>query len=103
MSIQSVLINQLKCCFENDGHIAIEPVILKCGGNGCKQCIENSKEALIPCFGCNKTHDKNKLVKAALNKFAEEFIKLSLNDLLNYVNMNTESMVEKLKGFHSES
>jgi hypothetical protein len=33
MPIPEAILNQMKCCFFNDGHIAIEPIIASCGGN----------------------------------------------------------------------
>ena len=39
MSIPKEVLNELKCCFFNDGHIAIEPIFIDCGATGCKECI----------------------------------------------------------------
>ncbi len=55
------IFNQMKCCLCDDGHIVVEPVFLKCCFNACKKCITNSTVALIPCFGCNNTHEKKEL------------------------------------------
>jgi hypothetical protein len=45
--ISETLLNQIKCCSPTDGHITIEPILLKCGGNICKQCIIESGSGAI--------------------------------------------------------
>jgi hypothetical protein len=45
--ISETLLNQIKCCSPTDGHITIEPILLKCGGNICKQCLIESGSGAI--------------------------------------------------------
>ena len=61
MEIPETCLNQLKCCAFNDGHIAIEPVLVKCGANACKECIKSTKGEVIKCFNCNGILLKQKI------------------------------------------
>ena len=39
MPIPEAILNQIKCCFLNDGHIAVEPIYVNCGAHACKKCV----------------------------------------------------------------
>jgi len=80
MPIPEAILNQMKCCFFNDGHIAIEPILASCGGNICKKCVIDSKEEAIKCFGCNESHKKGYIIKAPINKLAKSMVHLFSND-----------------------
>ncbi len=69
MVISDALLNQIKCCLSTDGHIVIEPVVLKCGGNACRECA-NPNTFSIDCFSCSHKHEKTELLNAPVNKFA---------------------------------
>ena len=58
---------QINCCLSDDNHIVIEPVIFKCGGNACKQCVDDIQGLSVKCFNCKKNHHKNDLKKMPLN------------------------------------
>ena len=60
MPLSKELIKQIKCCLnnENDEHIVIEPIVLTCGFNSCKECINDSKDKMIHCYACNGEHEK---------------------------------------------
>jgi hypothetical protein len=85
MSIPEAILNQMKCCFLNDGHIAIEPLIINCGGNVCKKCVVDYNEDVFKCFSCKENHKKVDLKKAPINKLAESMVHTFLNDLFEYV------------------
>ena len=71
MPLPGALLNQIKCCLSNDGHILIEPVVLKCTGSACKECISDSEEEVIYCYACNGKHQKNDLLNATVNTVAK--------------------------------
>ena len=39
-----------------DPHVLLEPVILKCGGNACKYCIDDPNKSFVKSFKCNSKH-----------------------------------------------
>jgi hypothetical protein len=48
----------MKCCFFNDGHIAIEPIPVSCGATGCEQCLLKSNIEEIDCYCYKEKHKK---------------------------------------------
>jgi hypothetical protein len=98
MPIPETILNQIKCCLNNDGHFANEPILVQCGANACRKCIFDSTDAILRCFNCNGSHDKKDLLNAPINQFAETVIKLFSNDLIQYLNESLESSVAYLKG-----
>jgi hypothetical protein len=97
MPLPETLLNQMKCCLENDGHIAIEPIVLKCGKNACKKCIVDSKEEIVKCYGCNGQHGKKEVVDQKISSLGETLLHTFLNDLLDYVDQKLEKSAEALK------
>ena len=91
MPIPKSLLDQMKCCFLNDGHIAIEPITISCGANACKKCVIDSKEEVMKCFSCKENHKKSDLINLPISKLAESMVKTFLNDLFEYV----ETILEK--------
>jgi hypothetical protein len=98
MPITEAILNQLKCCFSNDGHIAIEPILVSCGDNACKKCAVDSKEEAIKCFGCNENHKKSDLIKGPINKVAVSMVQTFLNDLFDYVETTLDKCSALVKG-----
>jgi hypothetical protein len=85
MPITEAILNQIKFCFSDDGHIAIEPIQVSCGDIGCKKCLIDSEEEEINCFSCNEDHKKSVALKGPINKVAESLVQTHLNDLFDYV------------------
>jgi hypothetical protein len=99
MVISDALLNQIKCCLSTDGHIVIEPVVLKCGGNACRECANSSPNTFsIDCFSCSHKHERTELLNAPANKFASIFIKSSLHDLFEYIEVKLDSTYSLLTG-----
>jgi hypothetical protein len=98
MPIPDSLLNQMRCCLYDDGHIVDVPLVLKCGFNACKKCIIDSKVTKIKCFGCNGEHERNDLLTAPNNKFVESFIQSFLPDLFQDLRTKLKSTSELLKG-----
>jgi hypothetical protein len=98
MPVPEILLNQIKCCLNNDGHILNEPILLNCGANACKQCVFDSTDLILRCLSCNSSHEKNDLLNEPINKIVESVIKLFSNDLIKYLNESLESSVACLKG-----
>jgi hypothetical protein len=94
--LQNIL-NQIKCCISVHEHISIQPVLLKCGGNACKNCIYNLKYDLIECYCCYEKHEKKDLLNSPSNKIVETIIYSSLNELFRYVEIKIEDASIALK------
>jgi hypothetical protein len=99
MSIPKEVLNKIRCCLFDDGHIVIEPVVLKCGANACIKCFDNSTVTKIKCFGCNETHKKNDLLNAAEtdSEIVDSLIHSFLPDLFEDLKNKLETTAELLK------
>ena len=98
MPIPESILNQMKCCLFNDGHIAIEPIAINCGGIACKQCINDLKEKLVLCYSCKGKHEKHDMLKMRINKLAENTMHYFLNDLFEYVEAIYQRPSSSIKG-----
>jgi hypothetical protein len=98
MPIPEDILKQMKCCLSDDGHIVIEPIVLKCGSNACKQCANNSNESMFKCFKCMEYHEINFLLNAPKNKKVESLIHSFLPDLFKDLKNKLNSTAELLKG-----
>jgi hypothetical protein len=98
MPITEAILNQIKCCFSDDGHIAIEPIQVSCGDIGCKKCLIDSEEEEINCFSCNEDHKKSVALKGPINKVAEPLVQTFLNDLFDYVETCIKKCSASIKG-----
>ncbi len=92
MPIPEDVLNQIKCCLNEDGHIVHEPVVLKCGYNACKKCCSDPVVSNVKCLRCHAIHDKNELLNAPNNKLADSIIQTYLNDLYQDLNLKVESI-----------
>ena len=104
MSIPEILLNQLKCCLNNDGHIVAEPIVLKCSGNACKNCIKDlkAKNVILNCYKCKGKHENKDLLEAPNCELAETLIQTYIGDFFNYIENNMKLTSETLKSkiFH---
>ena len=98
MSIPEALLNQMKCCLFDDGHIAIEPIQISCGANACKQCINSINDEIKHCYSCNQTHEKKDIIYTSINKLAESLLQIFLSDVCKYVEKKLESASFAIKG-----
>ena len=96
MPVPDALLNQIKCCLSNDGHILIDPVVLKCKGNACKECLSDSKEEAIHCYSCNGKHQKKDLINAIENTVAKTLVDNFMGDLFEYTENRIKSISENL-------
>ena len=90
--------DDFKCCFFNDGHIAVEPILVSCGAVGCKECIASSKTEEIDCYSCKGKHKINDLKNTPVIKPMENTVKSNINDLFEYAKGNLEKSFNLLKG-----
>ena len=96
MPIQKEVLNELKCCFFNDGHIAIEPILASCGAIGCKECITSSKTEEIECNSCKGKHSAKNIKNIPVIKSVENIVKLLASDLFEYAKGNLEKTTDLL-------
>ena len=99
MSIQKNIIDEIKCCLDQDGHYVQEPILLTCGGNACKRCRNVSQSVkYVKCYSCKQQHNKSDYKDATINKMMETFINFHLSDLDQELNANLLSLKDSLKG-----
>ena len=94
MAIPEAFLNQIKCCALDDGHIVIEPVLVKCGANACKECIKTAE--VINCYNCNGTHQTKDSINSPINKSSELIVQYFLNDLFEYAKETMKTIGSKL-------
>jgi hypothetical protein len=83
--IPKIILNQLKCCLFDDGHIVNEPIILRCGANACKKCIIDSFDTKLKCFSCKNNHKKIDFLNKPINKLVNSVIEMYSNDIIQYL------------------
>ena len=98
MPISETLLNQLKCCFSNDEHVAFEPINVSCGAICCRECIDSSNIEELDCSSCRGKHQKKDLKDKKVIKAVETMMNFFLNDLLDYVKNNLEKVSNLTKG-----
>jgi hypothetical protein len=98
MPIPENILNQIKCCLNNNDHFINEPILLECGANACKKCVFDSTNSTLRCYSCNGSHERNDLLNAPINKMVVSVIELFSNDLIQNLNESLESSVACLKG-----
>ena len=96
MPLPEAVINQFKCCAFNDGHITIEPVLVKCGANACKECLTTAKGEVINCYNCNGTHETKDSIDSPINKSSETIVQYFLNDFFEYSKETMKTITSKL-------
>jgi hypothetical protein len=100
MSIPETLLAQMKCCLAQDYHVTIEPILLKCGANACKDCINSSNNDDMICFSCNDKHEKKSLKNAPINKMAESVVRFFLKDLFEDLDSKILNFKKEINGAH---
>jgi hypothetical protein len=98
MPIPDEVLNVMKCCLLNDGHIAIEPIQVSCGATGCKQCLLNSKKEEIDCYSCKGKHKTQDLKNIPVFKSFEHLVKSYVSDLFEYVKGILDKTASSLEG-----
>ena len=94
MSLPDYILKQIKCCLSaDDNHIQIDPVLLKCGGNACKECVNDSTK----CLNCNSIHSKNDFTEC---KSTESLIRYFVKELFANLNDELRSTKDSLNGFY---
>ena len=92
MPIPEALLNQIKCCLNEDGHIVHEPVLLKCGLNPCKKCCSDPVVSIVKCLRCHAIYEKKELLTSPNNKLADLIIQTYLNHLFQDLNLKLDSI-----------
>ena len=98
MPIAEEVLNLMKCCFLNDGHIAIEPILVSCGAFGCKQCLLRSNIEEIDCYSCKGKHKTQDLKNTPVIKPNENLVKSYVSDLFEYVKGILDKTASSLEG-----
>ena len=98
MPIPEEVLNVLKCCLLNDGHIAIEPISVSCGAFGCKQCLLTSNIEEIDCYCCKEKHKTKDLKNIPVFKSVENLVKSHVSGLFEYAKVNLATTASLLEG-----
>jgi hypothetical protein len=98
MPIAEEVLNVMKCCLLNDGHIAIIPILLSCGAIGCKQCILRSNNEEIDCYSCKGKHRTENFKNTPVIKQVENLVKYYVSGLFEFVKVNLDKTTSSLEG-----
>jgi hypothetical protein len=104
MSLNEEILKMLKCCLHNDEHIVKEAVLLKCGGNACRSCVdvilENSAYFNnIKCYFCFQTHKPDDLANLNLNPQVSVLIESTFfGDLIAKLDEKYENTMTLIEG-----
>jgi hypothetical protein len=79
--------------------ICVDPILLKCGGNACKRCLNDTKQEMVDCKKCKIKHEVKDLVECISNSLASLIVKDSLKDIFQYLDKKIEDLEESFKGF----
>ena len=97
MPIPEEILKGLKCCLSEDGHFIYEPVSLKCGGNPCKNCINEDFERK-KCYNFKDFHDKQDYRNSGVNVMVKSVMNLFLKDLIQDLEVELRLTEGELKG-----
>jgi hypothetical protein len=98
MSFSNDLLRSMKCCLNIDNHIVHEPILLDCGCNACKKCINDIQGSYAKCLKCNRLHEAAKFQNVPLNFEIEGLIQQKyFKDLIGYLKDNFVKRVDELK------
>ena len=89
---------EMKCCFANDGHFVHDPILVTCGANACRNCINNATESMVRCFNCNNRHRRNSLLDAPINNTVKSIIQVYLQELFQNLEETFEARLKELQG-----
>ena len=95
MPVPDFVLKQINCCLsgQDDSHVLIDPVILKCGGNACKVCVGGSSK----CLHCHIIHSNYDFTEC---KLGESLIRCFIKDLSANLDEEIRSTKDLLKGFY---
>lgn len=97
MPIPDAILNQMKCCLNNDDHFAIDPIVLKCGASACKQCINDSKDSIFSCYSCNGKHEKKIFIDSPVSKLAQSLVHTFMGDMFECVETKLKEATDIFK------
>lgn len=86
MPIPKDIMNMIECCINNDGHYVKDAILLTCGANACKKCINELNKKEFKCFGCKKVHKIDEYQKLLRNPTIDILIeKIYLKDITQVI------------------
>lgn len=96
------------CCSSKDSHIVNEAILLKCGGNACRLCLELNRK--FTCSYCKQEHRQNQLqqqqhnqqhrddlIVASKNPNIDVLIKVYSKELMQMLRNDFENEVKKVE------
>ena len=99
-SIREEISRQVKCGLSSsdDDHFIIEPMLLPCGDNACKNCINDLTEKRKKCNHCKTTHKKDDLKKAVPNIAVKLLMKSYLKELNDELDVKVKFAIDSMEG-----
>ena len=82
----------------DDDHFVTEPMLLPCGDNACKNCIEDVNELEKECNHCKTIHKKDDLNKAVPNIAVKLLMKSYLKELNDELDVKVKHVIESMEG-----
>jgi hypothetical protein len=92
---------QLKCSIsisDEYEHFVYEPILLICGHNGCKSCIETVRETKIRCRHCMVEYSKEDTQIMQINQKIQSLIKSNWKELNDELDINLKKTIESMNG-----
>ena len=92
--------SQIICGFSNstDDHVAIEPILLMCGHNGCLACIDSLKEVQIECIHCKHILKKDDMASKIPNQAVKMLMSGFLKELNEELDLKMKKSIDLLSG-----
>lgn len=101
MSIPEKVLKLMKCCCssnESFDHIVQEAILLNCGGNACRKCIDDLKKKEIKCKYCNRMHKREELQSMPSNPNVAVLIDTFSNDLIDLLKSEFYESIKSIEG-----
>jgi hypothetical protein len=90
---------ELECCLGNYEHYVNDPVVLACGENACRKCLEDFNQINFLCRYCRISHEKSSLdIEPVRNNRPRHMIQNHLHDLNGKLNEKIQSTIDSILG-----
>lgn len=89
-------IGLITCCLSYDSHMVNDSLILKCGGNCCKSCVDSQISEYFKCGYCKMIHHKGILKEKIKNPIVDLFLRSNRSNLIVDVKEKLKSISDEL-------
>jgi hypothetical protein len=100
MTLSIEIVNMIECCLNNDGHFVKEAILLPCGANACKKCLNELFRKDFKCFKCHKIHKNDDISRQYHNPALDILVeKVYLKDIIQSIKTGFNETLKKIEGF----